>query len=130
MIVTGSLSNFQNSTYDISISVDSPISGFEFSLMGTGAGGAANNMVTFSGQEGYMFDQSGNFFGGYKSGVPIDLFVYYDHTNKSFSYYKNDVLISNNMRVTGTVANSSINHISFTKHANSTASFTVTGVIG
>ena len=130
MIVTGSLDGFKNSVYDISISIESPISGFEFSLLETGAGGAAHNLVTFSGQEGYIFDQSGNFFGGYKSGVPVELLVYYDQTNKSFSYYKDNLLISNGMDVTGSVVNSTINHVSFTKHGNSTVSVGITGLIG
>lgn len=130
MIVSGSLSNFQNSICDISVSVDSPISGFEFSLMETGVGGGDHNLVTFSGQEGYIFDQSGNFFGGYKSGVPIDLLVYYDQTNKTFSYYKDNLLICNKMDVTGSVVDSSINHVSFTKHADSVLTVNVRGVIG
>jgi len=36
MITTGSLPNYTNSVSDINISVDSPISGFELSLMETG----------------------------------------------------------------------------------------------
>ena len=93
MITSGSLPNFEDSFYSVDITVNSPISGFEFSLMETGVDGTfkSANMITMSGQEGYLFDQSGNFFGGYQSGVPFNLQIYYDKGNTSFSYYYKDI---------------------------------------
>ena len=133
MIVSGSLPNYHNSIYDINLSLDTPISGFEFSLMETGIDGSFKtaNMITFSGSEGYLFDESGQFFGGYESGTPFSLQVYYDYTNKTFTYYKDDVLIANRMFTTGQTVLSSgaINHVKFDKHSNSEISLSVSGVI-
>jgi hypothetical protein len=133
MITTGSLPNYLNSVYDITLSLDSPISGFEFSLMETGIDSTfkTSNLVSFSGSEGYLFDQSGHFFGGYESGKTFSLKVFYDHTNETFTYYKDDLLIANKMLVTGVgvVSTGSINHVSFTKYADSEASVSASGVI-
>ena len=131
MITNENLSNFENSIYNIDITVNTPLSGFEFSLMETGVAGTFKtaNLVTFSGQEGYLFDQSGNFFGGYDSGMPFNLKVYYDYDNTSFSYYWNDVLMANSLDVTGwsVFETGKVNLISFDKHGDSSLSLTVTG---
>ena len=134
MIVSGTLPDYQNSIYDINLSLDSPISGFEFSLMETGINGGTfktANIITFSGSEGYLFDESGQFFGGYESGKPFSLKVFYDHTNKTFTYYKDDILMANRMFTTGhsVLSDGSINHVSFDKHSDSEIGLTVSGVI-
>jgi hypothetical protein len=100
MNVTGDLTNYQNAVYDISVTVNNPLSGFEFSLAETGKF-YSSQLVTFSGVEGYLFDQSGNFFGGYASGTPFDLTVYHDYANNTFSYYKDEILIANKLDITG-----------------------------
>jgi len=131
MITSGSLPNFEDSFYSVDITVNSPISGFEFSLMETGVDGTfkSANMITMSGQEGYLFDQSGNFFGGYQSGVPFNLQIYYDKGNTSFSYYYKDVLMANALDVTGaSVLDGKINLVMFDKHADSSASVRASGV--
>ena len=48
MITSGSLKGYENSTYNIDLTVNSPLSGFEFSLMETGNDGGwkSANMVT------------------------------------------------------------------------------------
>ena len=133
MIVSGSLPNYSNCVYDIDLSLDSPISGFEFSLMRTGIDGSFKtaNIITFSGAEGYLFDESGNFFDGYKSGVLFNLKIFHDHTNSTFSYFKDDLLISNKLEVTGdsVLSNGSINHVNFEKHGQSTFTLNASGVI-
>jgi hypothetical protein len=89
------------------------------------------NLVTISGQEGYLFDQSGNFFGGYQSGTPFSLEIQYDYTNKTFSYYLDDVLMANSLDVTGytILTNGAVNLIMFDKHANSSLAMNTTGSI-
>ena len=133
MITSGSLPSFKNSFYSADITLKSPSSGFMLSLMETGWDGStfkSANMVTISGSEGYLFDQSGNFFGGYISGVPFNLDIYYDYTNLSFSYFHNDVLMANALDVTGVSIpdGGTINLIMFDNHANSSASILVSGV--
>ena len=133
MIESGSLSKYENSSYDINFTVNSPLSGFEFSLMETGDDGGwkSANMITISGKEGYLFDQSGNFFGGYESGVPFNLKIYYDYTNLTFSYFHEDVLMSSALDVTGidVFEEGVINLIMFEKHGDSSASIIANGSI-
>ena len=127
---------FENSMHEVSLTVNSPLTGFEFSLMKTGSVGSAfksANLVTISGKEGYLFDQSGNFFGGYESGVPFELRINYDYQNKVFSYYKDDKLMANALDVTGwDLINSdgAINLIMFHKDEGSSLSINSTGVVG
>ena len=129
MITTGNLSNYQNAIYDISVSVDSPLSGFELSLSETGEF-YSSDLITFSGKEGYVFDQSGNFFGGYRSGISFDLEVHHDYINNSFSYYQDGVLIANGLDVTGQTqgaTDKSVNCLIFNKHGDSEVSLSVSG---
>ena len=131
MITSGNLKGYENSTYSVDVTVNSPLSGFEFSLMETGDDGGwkSANMVTISGKEGYLFDQSGNFFGGYESGVPFNLKVYYDYNLATFSYYHEDVLMANALDVTGidVFEEGVINLIMFDKHGDSSLSLNATG---
>lgn len=129
MIINESLSDYQNAIYDISLIVNSPDSGFELSLFESGKF-YSSNLITFSGADGYLFDQSGNFFGGYRSGVPFDLEVHYDYVNSTFSYYKDDTLIANGLDITGKsngATDKSINSLSFDKNGTSEVSLSVTG---
>ena len=129
MITTGNLSNYQNAIYDISLSINSPLSGFELSLSETGKF-YRSDLITFSGAEGYVFDQSGNFFGGYRSGVSFDLEVHHDYINSSFSYYQDGVLIANGLDVTGQAygaTDKSVNCLIFNKHGDSEVSLSVSG---
>ena len=91
------------------------------------------NLITFSGKEGFVFDQSGNFFAGYASGVPFDIQIHHDYTNKTFSYYNGGVLIANGLDITGAgiagLETGKANLIMFTKHGDSSLSITATGAI-
>ena len=130
MNVTGTLpSGFKNSIIDIELIVNSPQSGFEVSLMESGKF-HSSKLITFSGSEGAMFDQSGNFFGGYKSGSALDLKVHYDYANSGFSYYFENTLIANNLQPTGVsegATDASVNAVSFKKYGNSSVSVVANG---
>jgi hypothetical protein len=132
MIKTGSLANYTNSIFDMTISADSPHSGFEVSLMETGAF-YSPNLITFSGREGYLFDKDGNFFGGYESGVPFNIQVHYDYDNSTFSYYHQDNLVANGLSITGVdsqgATDGAVNFVKFTKHANSNMTVSATGIV-
>ena len=131
MIESGNLPKYGNSSYDINFTVNSPISGFEFSLMETGIDGSfkSANLVTISGKEGYLFDQSGNFFGGYKSGIPIPLRIDYDYNNLTFSYYHDDILMASVLDVTGGAIfnGGGVNLVMFEKYGASSVSISVNG---
>jgi len=133
MITSGNLPNYKNCIYNVDITIDSPVSGFEFSIMETGIDGSfkSANLITFSGAEGYVFDQSGNFFAGYASGVPFDLEIHHDFLNSTFSYYKDNILMANGLDVTGaSILNGRSNLLMFTKHRESVLSLQATGAIG
>tara|TARA_R110002020_G_scaffold158318_4_gene341483 strand:- start:5582 stop:5983 length:402 start_codon:yes stop_codon:yes gene_type:complete len=130
METSGSLPQFENSIFDVTVVVDNPLSGFEFSIMETGAAATAVDLIQFSGQEGYIFDQSGNFFGGYQSGIPFDISIHYDWVNTGFKYYFEDVLIANNLKSFTGVLNemsNKANQIEFQKYGNSTLNVSVNG---
>tara|TARA_B100000963_G_scaffold67137_2_gene55246 strand:+ start:27091 stop:27495 length:405 start_codon:yes stop_codon:yes gene_type:complete len=133
MITTGNLPEYENCIYNIDLTVDSPESGFEFSILSTGLDSSTlktSNLISFSGKEGYLFDQSGNFFGGYRSGEPFNLEIHHDFTNKTFSYYSDKILIANSLDTTGIdLDHNKISHISFTKHGNSILSLNASGSI-
>lgn len=132
MITSGNLPNYENCIYNVDITIDSPISGFEFSIMETGIDGGfkSANLISFSGVEGYIFDQSGNFFGGYRSGVPFDIEIHHDFLNSTFSYYKDNILMANGLDVTGSsILNGKSNLVSFTKHGDSVFSLEASGAI-
>lgn len=133
MITSGNLPNYKNCIYNVDVTIDSPVSGFEFSIMETGIDGSfkSANLITFSGAEGYVFDQSGNFFAGYASGVPFELEIHHDFLNSTFSYYKDNILMANGLDVTGAnILNGRSNLLMFTKHGESVLSLQATGAIG
>jgi hypothetical protein len=133
MITSGNLPNYKNCIYNVDVTIDSPVSGFEFSIMETGIDGSfkSANLITFSGAEGYVFDQSGNFFAGYVSGVPFELEIHHDFLNSTFSYYKDNILMANGLDVTGAnILNGRSNLLMFTKHGESALSLQATGAIG
>ena len=126
MKVSGSLPDIGNSIFDVSLVVNNPVSGFEFSLMETGVG-VTVDLIQFSGVSGYLFDQSGHFFGGYQSGAPFDMTIHYDKTNTSFKYYFGGVLMANDMTSYIGSLDETVNHIEFQKYNNSLLSISVSG---
>ena len=129
MKTSGSLPQFENSIFDVTVVVDNPLSGFEFSIMETGVGAPALSLIQFSGQEGYVFDQSGNFVGGYRSGVPFDMSIHYDWTTTGFKYYFEDVLVANNLKVNTGILQERANQVEFQKYGNSTLTVSVNGAV-
>ena len=127
MMTTGDIANYKNAVYDLDITVNDPANGFRLDLMETGSS-SQRTLVTFSGYQGYLFDQSGNFFGGYDSGVPFELVVQYDHTNKTFSYYHDTVLMANGLDITGYVTDGKVNAVRFDGYNNGSLSLSVSGV--
>jgi hypothetical protein len=132
MITSGSLPDYKNCYYEVGFNIDSPDSGFAFHLMESGIDGTFKEaqLVSISGKDGYLFDQSGKFFCGYESGVNFEMQIFYDHTNKSFSYYYEDVLMSNSLDVTGfSILDGKVNLVKFEHHGNSSASVLASGLI-
>ena len=128
-ITSGEFSPYKNSIYNVSLTLDRPHDGFEFRLLETGAS-SEGELVKFSGRQGYLFDQSGNLWGGYKSGVPFDFQIHYDYYDKTFSYYSEDTLIANGLDVTGAgvVDDGKVGLVTFTKYGDSSASVSITGL--
>ena len=126
MKVSGTLSGFDNSIVDLNIYIDNPYSGFELTAMETG-NRTRYNIFSFSGNEGYVWDQSGRFFAGYRSGTSLELQVHYNYTDQLFSYYHNGNLVSNNMVPLN--ASKSIDSIEFDKHNSSRLETSISGVL-
>lgn len=125
MKVSGTLSGFNNSIVDMNVYIDNPLSGFELTAMETG-NGTRYDIFSFSGSEGYIYDQSGRFFGGYKSGVSFDIQAHYNYTDTKITYYFNNKLICNS--IDPIVSSKSIDSIEFEKYGNSTISVSISGV--
>ncbi len=77
--------------------INSPQSGFSFSIGGTNQNNIFSTGFSFSGYSGYLFDQSGNLFGGYYSGTQFDLNLHFFEQDKRISYFYDDVLMANNI---------------------------------
>ena len=125
MKVSGTLSGFKNSIIDMDVYIDNPYSGFKLTAMETGDG-TRYDVFSFSGHEGYLFDQSGRFFGGYKSGTYLSIQTHFDYDNSKFKYYFNGDLISNDMGVI--TSSKPINCIEFEKYNDSRLEVSVTGI--
>tara|TARA_R110000787_G_scaffold78925_1_gene172394 strand:+ start:1294 stop:1788 length:495 start_codon:yes stop_codon:yes gene_type:complete len=95
--------------FSANIQVNVPNSGFSFQIGKTGD--PFYPVVSFSGHSGYLFDQSGSFFGGYRRGETFTISGNYffgdttlvgkvttdENATGRFSYYHNDNLIANNI---------------------------------
>jgi hypothetical protein len=106
----------ESSVLNLDINVDNLELGF---LVAAGTGnpagdGLLNSGFVFSGYEGYVFDQSGRFVGGYEPNLPINLSVHMK-SDDTYSYFIDNVLIENN--VSGSTG---FDYIEFDKHNDST----------
>ncbi len=123
MKVYQQISGKEKSIVNLDILVDNTYSGFLVAA-GTGdvvagAGGSTgllNSGFVFSGYEGYVFDQSGRFVGGYAPNIPVNISVHMKEDD-SYSYFINDSLIANNMS-----GSTGFDYIEFEKHGESTLS--------
>lgn len=123
MKVYQNIPSYQKSTIDFTVVVQPNSTGFSI-CGGSWADSTAltgfSTGFSVSGENGYLFDQSGNFFGGYKINVPFNLSFHFKSGAK-YSYFHDDQLIANNFNY------STIDTIEFGKD-NSTLNFTVKGV--
>lgn len=104
----------EESILNLDILVENTFSGFSVAA-GTGnAGGDGllNSGFVFSGYEGYVFDQSGRFVGGYAPNIPVNISVHMK-SDDTYSYFIDDVLIANN--VSGSTG---FDYIEFEKHGD------------
>jgi len=103
-----------NFVADLEFRVNEPASGFSFAFgSGTGAGDFTTGL-SFRGSGGYLFDQSGNFFGGYRSGELFNVQVHSFDFERA-SYFYDGVLMSNHIEII-----CPINCIEFEKYGSST----------
>ena len=96
--------------------INSPDSGFSFYL----GHGESSSFITgfgFYGYSGYLFDHSGNFFGGYSSGAQFKLSCHLFDEEQRVSYFYNDVLMNNNLLFKN---NLTVTSVEFDKINNST----------
>jgi hypothetical protein len=95
--------------FDANILIDSPLSGFSLYFGDTGVSGSFTTGFGFYGSGGMIFDNSGNFFGGYHSGrqTQIEGSLFGDR----LSYFYNGSLINNNFP-----SDTFFNAIEFDKH--------------
>ena len=87
----------QSFSFVADISVGVPESGFLLQIGQSGNDYFPN--VSFSGVSGYLFDASGNFFGGYQKNIPFSLSgnFFFSNSTGRYSYYYNNVLVANNI---------------------------------
>jgi hypothetical protein len=104
----------EESIVNLDILVENTYSGF-YVAAGTGnAGGDGllNSGFVFSGYEGYVFDQSGRFVGGYAPNIPVNISVHMKNDD-TYSYFLDDVLIANNIS-----GSTGFDYIEFEKHGD------------
>jgi len=106
----------EKSIINLELFIDNTFSGF---LVAGGTGnaqgdGLLNSGFVFSGYEGYIFDQSGRFVGGYQPNSPFTISVH-SKDDDTYSYFINDILIANNYS-----GSSGSDYIEFDKHGDTT----------
>jgi hypothetical protein len=123
MLVYQDITGYNKSIIDFDILIDSAQSGFKIVAdYGTEESGLINSGVMFSGYNGYIFDRSGDFIGGYRSNKTFKITTHFHDSNYA-SYYIDGVLIKNNINVLNQP-----NRIEFDKHGNSSIAITHKGI--
>ena len=97
MKILQSIEPYKSFYFKASVTPKSPISGFSIAFGTTGEVGDFSTGVVFSGRKGLVFDQNGNFFGGYYNSRQIDIEGHL--FNNRLSYFYNGTLISNNIQI-------------------------------
>ncbi len=107
------ITGYSQSIINLDFNVQDSINGFVL------AGGLAETGVNYtgfistgfliSGFDGYLFDQSGRFFGGYSADTPFNIQLHLK-TGSGWSYYHNGCLIANQMNL-----NSEVEYLEFTR---------------
>ena len=97
MLVYQDITGYSNSVIDLEFNIDNTESGFKVAI-GSGVNsdnGLEYSGLLFTGQSGYIFDQDGDFVGGYQHNVPFSI---QSHIHEDFhvSYSIEGSLIKNN----------------------------------
>jgi len=100
------ITGYKKSVISMDISIDDSAAGYVDSfqggfLVGIGSGIGTNDRlaysgIIFSGQDGYIFDQEGDFVGGYATNQNFNITTNI-HEDGHVSYFIDDVLIKNNL---------------------------------
>lgn len=100
MIVYKQVTGYKQSTIDLTISVGDTDAGFTvcggLAETGVGSTGLITTGFCISGSDGYLFDTSGNFFGGYQPNTPFNLQIHLK-TGDKWSYFHNGKIIANDL---------------------------------
>lgn len=112
MKTLATIKNYQSFAFKADITPRSPASGFSLAFGNTGSSGIFSTGVVFSGRSGFVFDQSGNLFGGYYSGRQIQIEGHF--FGDRLSYFYDGVLVNNNLPVSN-----SFDSVEFDKIENS-----------
>ena len=120
MKVYQNVTGVEESTIEFNTFIEDSFSGFSIAAGAGNAGGDAllNTGFIFSGSEGYIFDQSGRFVGGYEAEEVFNILVHCKSDN-TMSFFINDVLIANNYS-----APTGFDYIEFDKHGESSMNIT------
>ena len=117
---------YNESAINLRLTVNDSVSGFAVSAgvgtTGVGFTGLISTGVSFSGYDGYLFDQSGHFFGGYEYNVPFNIAIH-NKSDGKLSYYHKNRLIANN------IDSSTFDYIEFEKY-DASLNITVSGELG
>lgn len=114
MKVYQQISGYKESVINLTVTAENTNSYFSVAV-GNGFDSGAitglhNTGFVVSGQNGYLFDQSGNFFAGYQPEIPFTISVHNTAGNR-LMYYYNDKIISNN-----TYKSADVDYIEFDKN--------------
>lgn len=117
MLVYQDITGYSRSIIGLTFNLQDALQGFSVAI---GAGTNEDNGldysgILFSGYEGYIFDQDGDFVGGYRENKQFTITTHI-HEDSHVSYYIDDVLIKNNYV---TLTTGSVNRIEFEKHGDS-----------
>jgi hypothetical protein len=117
------INNYESFFFKANIVPRDPESGFSLAFGNTGGSLDFVTGVVFSGARGMVYDQFGNFFGGYYSGRSLDIEGHF--FGDRLSYFYNGVLIKNNFPISN-----NFDAIEFDKHGESQLSLNVSYVSG
>lgn len=121
MKILQSIEPYRSLYFTATITPKSVVSGFSIAIGNTGETDGFLTGIIFSGRNGFVFDQKGNFFGGYYSGRQLEI---QGHLFRNrLSYFYNSNLVSNNITITNSDQSSyAYNCFEFDKIEDSTVS--------
>lgn len=120
MKVYQQITGAEECTIELDVLVEDSYSGFCISA-GTGnsnGDGLLNSGFFFSGSEGYIFDQSGRFVGGYEADNTFNILIH-SKSDDTYSFFIDDILIANNYS-----GSTGFDYIEFDKHGSANLNIT------